>query len=98
MRILTWLTVIYAGVLVLALAAALTTVCMLLWRISFTLSDVRRAIAAVADATEPLRRQLGPVEEAAAGAADSIGAARDALARGVEHVEARAGRLAGSSR
>ena len=93
MRILTWLTVIYAGVLVVALAVALSTIAALLWKISGVLAAVQRALSEVAADTAPLQPQLSGVAEAVDATKESLRAAHDDLARGVACVDARAGHV-----
>ena len=56
MRILTWLTVIYAVVLVLALAVSLITIFFYLWRIGSALAEVKRGLVQGARDTAPLER------------------------------------------
>ena len=59
--LLTIVTLVYAGILVLALAAVLITVAIYLWRISAMLGDVRGALVQVASRTEPLKLHLDPL-------------------------------------
>ena len=63
MGLLRVLTLIYAGVLVAALAAVLSTIAVYLWRISGALADARAALALVRDRTRPLRQHLEGLEE-----------------------------------
>lgn len=58
MRILTWLTVIYLVVLVLALAVSLITIFVYLWRIGSALAAVKSALAEARDNTAPLAGHL----------------------------------------
>jgi hypothetical protein len=62
MGLLRTLTLIYAGVLVTALAVVLTTITVYLWRISGALADARAALALVRDRTAPLRQHLEGLE------------------------------------
>jgi hypothetical protein len=87
MALLRTLTLVYAGVLVAALATALAVIAVYLWRIAFVLGDVRTALGEVRDRTKPLRQHLEPLEalteervqefEGAASALDNV---RDRLA------------------
>ena len=63
-RLLTIATVLYAGVLVLVLAAVLSTVAVQLWLISRALGQARTALAVVAERTAPLRDHLSGVTAA----------------------------------
>ena len=58
MLVLTILTLIYLGVLVLALAASLMAILLFLWRVGSTLAEVREALAAARDATAALPGHL----------------------------------------
>ncbi len=58
MRLLTWLTVIYAVVLVLALAVSLITICFYLWRIGSALAEVKRGLIQARENTAPLQGHL----------------------------------------
>lgn len=58
MPLLRVLTLVYAAVLVLALATALIVIAVYLWRIASTLGDVRTALTAVRDRTAPLQQRL----------------------------------------
>ena len=62
MALLRVLTLVYAGVLVTALATALIVIAVYLWRIALVLGDVRTALGEVRDRTAPLRQHLGPLE------------------------------------
>lgn len=55
MRLLTWLTVIYLVVLVLALAASLITIFVYLWRIGSALALVKGALGQAERNTAPLK-------------------------------------------
>ena len=59
--ILVVVTVVYAAVLVAALAATLITIAVYLWRISAMLERVRRALAEVRERTAPLHQDLDGV-------------------------------------
>jgi hypothetical protein len=92
MRLLTYLTLGYAGLLVLALAVALITIGTLLWRISFALAEVQIALTRVRDDTSHLDPQLRAVKEAVTSTAASLAAARNAAAHAVDLVSVIAGR------
>ena len=62
MGLLRLLTLIYAGVLVAALAVVLTTITVYLWRIAGALADARSALELVRDRTAPLRQHLDGLE------------------------------------
>ena len=82
MALLRVLTLVYAGVLVTALATALIVIAVYLWRIALVLGDVHKELGKVRDRTAPLRQHLGPLEaltaehvqefEDAASALDSV--------------------------
>ena len=59
--ILVVVTVLYAAVLVAALAATLITIAVYLWRISAMLERVRSALGEVRERTTPLRQDLDGV-------------------------------------
>jgi hypothetical protein len=61
MRLLTWLTVIYLAVLVLALAASLTTIFVYLWRIGSALALVEGALLQAEANTAPLKGHVEAV-------------------------------------
>ena len=61
--LLTLLTLIYAAILVAALAIALIAIAVYLWRIAATLGRVRSALADVGDRTMPLRENLDGVSK-----------------------------------
>jgi hypothetical protein len=86
MALLRVLTLVYAGVLVAALATALIVIAVYLWRIARVLGDVRAALGEVRDRTAPLRQHLGPLEALTAehvqefeDAASALDSARDRL-------------------
>jgi hypothetical protein len=81
-RLLTYASLGYAAVLVLALAAVLLTIWVLLLRINALLARVKMKLSQVAESTAPLRGQLGAVT------------ASDALARTVDGFVAAAERRA----
>jgi hypothetical protein len=87
MRLLIWVTLGYAGILVLALAVSLIAIAALLWRISISLTDVKHALAKVRDNTEPLQRQLGAVGGAVGAASAVFANARADFERALPKVE-----------
>lgn len=72
MQLLTWLTVIYALVLVLALAVSLITIFVYLWRIGSALGKVKNALVEALDNTEPLQGHLEFVNAGLMGVADEL--------------------------
>ena len=86
MRLLTWLSVAYAAILVAALALSLVAIAALLWRISFTLGEVRASLQRVRDDTAPLKRQLGVVTDAVLSTETAFATARSEIERAVEVV------------
>ena len=90
MQLLTWLTVIYAGVLVGALALALISIATLLAWTSVMLRDARLALAAVRDHTAPLGPQFGAVK-------NGVDTIRPAIASAREHVDRSGKRLAAAA-
>jgi hypothetical protein len=63
MALLRLLTLIYAGVLVAALAVVLITIMFYLWRVAGALADARAALVLVRERTAPLRQHLQGLEE-----------------------------------
>lgn len=63
MELLRTLTLIWSGVLVLALAASLTAIWLYLRRIASALADVREALAGVTRATAPMKEHIQPLRE-----------------------------------
>ena len=84
MRLLIWVTLGYAGVLVFALAVSLIAIAALLWRISIVLGGVNRALVRVRDETEPLQRQLGAVAVAVETASTALAGARVEFERALD--------------
>lgn len=80
METLVTLTLIYAGVLVLALAVSLTAIWISLRRIAAALADARAALVTVGRETEPLGPYLEPLREAFEGGAGELVEARTRLA------------------
>lgn len=63
MALLRVLTLIYAGVLVVALATVLTLIAIQLWRIGTVLSRARERLALTAERTRPLRDAMPPTHD-----------------------------------
>ncbi len=72
MRLLTWLSVIYLVVLVLALAVSLITICFYLWRIGSALAEVKRALIQARENTAPLAGHLEFINGGLSGVADGL--------------------------
>ncbi len=72
MRLLRTLTLIYAGVLVSALATSLAAIWLLLRRVAETLGEVRAALQPVSDDTAPLGEHLQRLDDATTGAAGEL--------------------------
>ena len=83
---LTWVTVIYAVVLVVVLAASLIAILYYLWSIGTTLGKISAGLRVVRDQTAPLNGQLeainaalGTVGQGLAGALDDLAEVNTAL-------------------
>lgn len=87
MTVLTILTAIYFGVLVVALAASLIGIWVFLRRISAALADVAEALTAVREATAPLQVHLERLQQPCAGAAEELAQAEKMLTRAEEPAE-----------
>ncbi|MCA1607189.1 MAG: hypothetical protein LC775_17370 [Acidobacteria bacterium] len=72
MRLLTWLTVIYAVVLVLALAVSLITIFVYLWRIGSALAEVKLALTKARENTAPLQGHLETINGGLTGVGDGL--------------------------
>ncbi|MDQ3649563.1 MAG: hypothetical protein M3458_04640 [Acidobacteriota bacterium] len=72
MRLLTWLTVIYAVVLVLALAVSLITIFFYLWRIGSALAEVKRGLIQARENTAPLQGHLEFINCGLSGVSDGL--------------------------
>lgn len=72
MRLLTWLTVIYAVVLVLALAVSLITICFYLWRIGSALAEVKRGLIQAQENTAPLQGHIEFINNGLSGVGDGL--------------------------
>ena len=82
-RLLTYASVAYAAILVLALAAVLVTIWLLLLQISRVLVRVRGHLDEVARYTQPLGGQLGALTTAAVTSADAVSRSVEAFAEAV---------------
>jgi hypothetical protein len=69
---LTWLTVIYLVVLVLALAASLITIFYYLWRIGSALAEVKRGLIQARENTAPLEGHIDFINNGLAGVCDGL--------------------------
>ena len=72
MRLLTWLTVIYLVVLVLALALSLITIFFYLWRIGSALAAVKRGLIQARENTAPLAGHLDFINGGLIGVSDGL--------------------------
>lgn len=93
MQLLTILTVIYAVVLVLALAISLIAILVGLRRVTKALGEVRAALATVPADTAPLESVLRAVQDTAGVVAGDIEQAQQALERTDKQLGAVADRL-----
>lgn len=81
MRLLVWLSLAYAAVLVAALAVSLTLILVYLWRVRAALQPVAAALVSVEQRTGPLRHVMTGVTETIATVQGEIGGAADAMER-----------------
>lgn len=93
MEVLTWLTVIYLVVLVLALAASLITIFYYLWRIGTALAAIRDQLAQAEQNTVPLKGQLETINEGLSSVGDGLKAVDEHLFETNESLGSVAGRL-----
>ena len=92
-RILTYASLAYAAILVLALAGVLVTIWILLLRISGVLSRVQAHLEEVARLTQPLNGQLGALTTAVVTGAETVSRSVDTFADSVRtHLHAAPGR------
>lgn len=80
------LTLIYAGVLVVALAVSLVMIWVYLRRISGSLAKARRALARVDKETAPLKEPLQALEKVSVQTAEQFSNARWRMAQAEEQV------------
>lgn len=98
MTVLVWVTLIWAAVLVLAVAASLLAIWLVLRRIGGTLAEVREALAEVSARSEPLEGHLKAVDEPLADAEEVLsGACRRFTDSSGERIQGPAGQAAGSA-
>ena len=76
---LTWVTVIYALVLVVVLAVSLIAILYYLWSIGTTLGKIRAGLGIVRDQTAPLGAHIAGINGALGNVAVDLSAARDDL-------------------
>lgn len=93
MQLLTWLTVIYLVVLVLALAASLITIFFYLWRIGTALAAVRDVLAQAERNTTPLAGHLETINDGLASVGEGLKAVDEHLFETNESLGGVAGRL-----
>ena len=93
MRVLTWLTVIYLVVLVVALAVSLITIFFYLWRIGTALAAVRDVLAQAERNTAPLAGHLETINGGLASVGEGLKAVDEHLFETNESLGATAGRL-----
>jgi len=93
MQILTWLTVIYLVVLVLALAVSLITIFFYLWRIGTALAAVRDVLAQAQHNTAPLASHLETINGGLVSVGEGLKAVDEHLFETNESLGATAGRL-----
>ena len=77
--VLTWVTVVYALVLVLVLAVSLIAVLYYLWSIGTTLGKIRAGLGVVRDQTAPLGGQVEAINGVLGVVAGDLSSARDDL-------------------
>jgi HAMP domain-containing protein len=92
-ELLRTLTLVYAAVLVLALAASLTAIWFYLRRTAHLLGEARAALAAAQRDTAPLEELLCPVRDLGDEASGELEAAKSALEQADEHLDALLERL-----
>lgn len=92
MELLRTLTLVYAAVLVLALAASLLAVWIYLRRIAAALGEVREALAEARRRTAPLEEVLRPLRDVSEETAGEMDAAESALQQADEELATLAGR------
>lgn len=93
MELLRLVTLVYAGVLVLALAVSLTAIWVYLRRIAGALGGAREAFSRVATETEHLDPNLHPLRDLSREAAEEMSAAESALESADERLSALLERL-----
>lgn len=91
MMVLLWLTLAYAAVLVLALAAGLITVWLRLRGIDRALGSARQSLDEVCEATTGLKAALDPLVERLMGTVESLERAATELSAADQRVRERMG-------
>lgn len=97
MRVLTWLTIIYLVVLVLALAVSLITIFFYLWRIGTALAAVRDVLGQAEKNTAPLSGHLETINDGLTSVSEGLKAVDEHLFETNESLGITAGRLGISS-
>ena len=97
MQLLTILSLIYAAILVLVLAASLIAILYYLWRVRSVLSGIGEALGQVRQETEPLQPHLEQLHNAVALTATQVTRARDALGETGDDLIRRADRARGGA-
>ncbi len=82
--ILTVATLVYAAILVLALAVVLSIIAIQLWRIAAALGETRDALRTVAERTAPLKGHLGGLTTLTEENVHRIDASAASIARSLE--------------
>lgn len=72
MQLLTWLTVIYLVVLVVALAVSLIAIFIYLWKIGSALAAVERALVQTKTNTQPLEEHIEAINGGLVGVRDGL--------------------------
>jgi hypothetical protein len=91
--LITWLTLTYAAVLVLALAVTLIAILVYLWRVAAALEEVRLALERVNDETIDLGQHLGRLADPCTDCLTALTETTSNLERGDEHLDRLAERL-----
>lgn len=95
MTVLIWLTLAYAAVLVLALAAGLTAVWLRLRGIDRALDAARKSLADTRDATSGLHESVDPLVQRLMATVESLEEAASEMTEADERVQERLGAPAG---
>ncbi|CAN5648993.1 hypothetical protein BH23GEM3_BH23GEM3_11420 [soil metagenome] len=93
MELLRILTLIYAGVLILALAASLIAIWVLLRRTAGALAEAKRLLLRVEHQTAPLRDHIEPLRDGAGAVAEALDTAGTQLEEADQRLSALAERL-----
>lgn len=84
-------TLVYAGILVLALAASLIAIWNYLWRLGTRLQHLSAVMSKIARETAPLHSRFEPVAEGLSGSAERLSGAQKRLQVAVERLESKSG-------